>query len=189
VVAVSWFDAAAYCNWLSEKEGLMPAYRISGDDVLWDRSAEGYRLPTEAEWEYACRAGTDTPFSTGSRISTAQANYNGNYPYNYGNKGLFRKATTPAGSFEPNRWGLYDMHGNVWEWCWDISGLYPRPSGEQPLENPAGMDSGEYRVNRGGSWASKAAWLRSASRSGDFPETSSSSLGFRVARNRPTGDQ
>jgi formylglycine-generating enzyme required for sulfatase activity len=182
VVNVSWFDAVAYCNWLSEKEGRKPAYAISGEDVRWDRSADGYRLPTEAEWEYACRAETTAPFSTGERISTAQANYNGNFPYNYGNRGLFRKATLPAASFRPNPWGLYDMHGNVWEWCWDFYGL--TDGGTETLENPAGPETGAHRVNRGGGWDSPAKDLRSAARSSDFPETAGSSAGFRLARNR-----
>jgi formylglycine-generating enzyme required for sulfatase activity len=182
VVNVSWFDAVAYCNWLSEKEGRKPAYAVSGEDVRWDRSADGYRLPTEAEWEYACRAETATPFSTGERISTAQANYNGNFPYNYGNRGLFRKATLPAASFRPNPWGLYDMHGNVWEWCWDFYGL--TGEGTETLENPAGPETGAHRVNRGGGWDSPAKDLRSAARSSDFPETAGGSAGFRLARNR-----
>jgi formylglycine-generating enzyme required for sulfatase activity len=184
VVNVSWFDAVAYCNWRSGKEGLSPAYTISGEDVRWDRAAGGYRLPTEAEGDYACRAGTTTPFSTGDRISAAQANYNGGLPYNYGNRGLFRKSTTPAASLAPNGWGLYDMHGNVWEWCWDFYGLPPQ---EGAAVNPAGPDSGAHRVNRGGGWASAAGDLRSAARSSDFPETAGSSLGFRLARNRANG--
>jgi formylglycine-generating enzyme required for sulfatase activity len=183
VVAVSWFDAVSYCNWLSEKEGLTPAYTILGEEVGWDKSAEGYRLPTEAEWEYACRGGTTTPFSTGPRISAAQANYDGNYPYNYGNKGLFRKATVPVGSFAPNPWGLYDMHGNVWEWCWDFYELFDGEEGDVAV-NPGGPDSGAYRINRGGGWTSNADRLRSACRSCDFPETVEAGLGFRVARNQ-----
>ena len=183
VVNVSWFDAVAYCNWLSEKEGLTPAYAISGGEVRWDRDVGGYRLPTEAEWEYACRAGTTTPFSTGERISTAQANYNGNIPYNNGNRGLFRKSTTPAASLEPNGWGLYDMHGNVWEWCWDYYGLPKEEEGA--AVNPPGPDSGAHRVNRGGGWDSAAKALRSAARSSDFPETAGASLGFRLAKNKP----
>jgi formylglycine-generating enzyme required for sulfatase activity len=184
VVNVSWFDAAAYCNWLSEKEGLTPAYSISGEDVRWNRNADGYRLPTEAEWEYACRAGIATPFFTGERISTAQANYDGNVPYNYGNRGLFRKSTTPAASFRPNGWGLYDMHGNVWEWCWDFYGLTKEGPESAVAENPAGPESGTHRVNRGGGWNSPARDLRSAARSSDFPETAGGSLGFRLARNK-----
>jgi len=180
VVCVSWFDATQYCNWLSAKEGLKPAYDINGQTIYWDRSANGYRLPTEAEWEYGCRAGTSTPFSTGDRISTGQANYNGNYPYNYGNKGLFRKTAVQSGSLPPNAWGLYDMHGNVWEWCWDYYSL-PKSA---PVSDPAGPDSGRHRINRGGGWASPAKSLRSAARSSDFPETAGSSLGFRLARNK-----
>jgi formylglycine-generating enzyme required for sulfatase activity len=179
VVCVSWFDAAQYCNWLSVKEGLKPAYTIAGQNVNWDRSADGYRLPTEAEWEYACRAGTSTPFFTGERISTSQANYDGNFPYNYGNKGLFRKATVSSGSFPANAWGLYDMHGNVWEWCWD----YHNIPNKNPLTDPIGPATGTKRVNRGGSWGSKASSLRSAATDSDFPETAGSNLGFRLAKN------
>jgi len=179
VVNVSWFDAVHYCNWLSVKEGLRPAYTISGVSVRWDRSANGYRLPTEAEWEYACRAGTTTPFFTGQRISTSQANYDGNFPYNRGNQGLFRKTTMPTGSFQPNAWGLYDMHGNVWEWCWDING--PRRS--SPMVDPIGDDTGDYRIRKGGSWAAPARALRSANRMSDLPETAGGNTGFRLARN------
>jgi formylglycine-generating enzyme required for sulfatase activity len=179
VVAVSWFDAVHYCNWLSVKEGLRPAYTVSGVQVSWDRSANGYRLPTEAEWEYACRAGTSGPFFTGVRISTAQANFDGNFPYNYGNRGLFRKATMPAGSFPPNEWGIYDMHGNIWEWCWDLSGRI----NTAPSVDPAGSDTGARRINRGGSWASPGKNLRSAFRASDLPETAGSSMGFRLAKN------
>jgi formylglycine-generating enzyme required for sulfatase activity len=183
VVNVSWFDALRYCNWLSEKEGLAPAYVISGEDAQWDRNADGYRLPTEAEWEYACRAGTAAPFSTGGRISTAQANYNGNFPYFNANPGLFRGAAMPAASFRPNSWGLYDMHGNAGEWCWDFYGLFKEGPETGAEENPAGPDSGAHRVNRGGGWDSAAKDLRAAARSSDFPETAGASLGFRLARN------
>jgi formylglycine-generating enzyme required for sulfatase activity len=179
VVCVSWFDAVQYCNWLSTKDGLKSAYTVSGQTVIWDRNADGYRLPTEAEWEYACRAGTSTPFFTGERISTSQANYDGNFPYNYGNRGLFRKTTLPAGSFQPNEWGLYDMHGNVWEWCWDFNSI---PKAEAAV-NPTGPDTGTHRINRGGGWASSGGALRSAARSSDFPETAGGSMGFRIARN------
>jgi formylglycine-generating enzyme required for sulfatase activity len=180
VVCVSWFDAVQYCNWLSVKEGLKPAYTITGQTVNGDRSANGYRLPTDAEWEYACRAGTSTPFFTGERISTSQANYNGNFPYNYGNKGLFRKITVSSGSFPPNAWGLYDMHGNVWEWCWDY---YNLPNAT-PVSDPIGPASGAHRINRGGGWTSPAKSMRSALRGSDLPETAGNNLGFRIAKSR-----
>jgi formylglycine-generating enzyme required for sulfatase activity len=181
VVAVSWFDAVNYCNWLSTREGLRPVYTVSGVNVSWDKTANGYRLPTDAEWEYACRARTTTPFFTGTRISTAQANYNGNFPYNYGNRGLFRNATMPAGSFPPNGWGIYDMHGNVWEWCWDYHS-YLRGVSAVTID-PSGPDTGQSRINRGGSWASPGKNLRSAARSSDLPESAFGSMGFRLARN------
>ena len=180
---VSWFDAVEYCNRRSQREGLTPPYIISGSGisrtVTWNRSANGYRLPTEAEWEYACRAGTTTPFSTGNNITTAQANYNGNNPYNNNAKGEYRGRTTPVGTFAANAWGLYDMHGNVWEWCWDWYGDYA--SGAQT--DPAGALSGSYRVYRGGSWGSNGQYLRSAVRNNSIlPSSRLSGLGFRLLR-------
>ncbi|MHC6204503.1 formylglycine-generating enzyme family protein [Breznakiellaceae bacterium SP9] len=175
---VSWHEAVEYCNARSKKEGLTPAYTISGDNVSWNRSANGYRLPTEAEWEYACRAGTTTPFSTGSNISTSQANYDGNYPYNGNSKGTYREATTAVGSFAPNSWGLYDMHGNVWEWCWDWFGDYSSASQTDPL----GAASGPNCVFRSGSWINYAANLRSAYRNCYTPTSRDCDLGFRVVR-------
>ncbi|MHC6202281.1 SUMF1/EgtB/PvdO family nonheme iron enzyme [Breznakiellaceae bacterium SP9] len=147
VECVSWFDVIDYCNKRSVKEGLTQAYTRNGDTVTWNRNANGYRLPTEAEWEYACRAGTATPFSTGSNITTSQANYNGDYPYNGNSKGTYRGETTPVGSFAPNNWGLYDMHGNVLEWCWDWYGDYSSSSQTDPM----GAASVSDRVWRGGS--------------------------------------
>ena len=178
VVLVSWYDAVEYCNWLSGQEGLTPAYIISEGRVTWNREANGYRLPTEAEWEYACRAGTTTPFNTGNNITTNQANYNGNYPYNNNAEGVYRRRTTPVGRFPANAWGLHDMHGNVWEWCWDWKGAYA--TGAQ--NNPSGAVSGEFRVLRGGSWFVVGEGLRSAYRSDYIPGIRIDHIGFRIVR-------
>ncbi|GHU26117.1 hypothetical protein FACS1894164_16810 [Spirochaetia bacterium] len=188
---VSWYDAIEYCNARSRKERLTPVYTIDKsrkdpnnsndyDDlkwvVTWNRSANGYRLPTEAEWEYACRAGTTTPFSTGTNITTNQANYDGNYPYNGNAKGSYRRQTWAVGSGTANSWGLYDMHGNVYEWCWDWHGNYSTAS----QTDPTGAASGTYRVLRGGSWIYYARLLRSASRNRNTPTDRDSNNGFRV---------
>jgi formylglycine-generating enzyme required for sulfatase activity len=178
VEQVSWYEAVEYCNKRSQREGLVPAYTINGTDVSWDRSASGYRLPTEAEWEYACRAGTGGPFSTGNNITPEQANYDGNYPYNNNAKGTYREKTVNAGSFAANPWGLYDMHGNVWEWCWDWYGDYP--SGAQT--DPVGPAAGADRVRRGGSWNFDGRYLRSADRGSYAPANRNYYLGFRLAR-------
>ena len=137
-----------------------------------------YRLPTEAEWEYACRAGTTTPFFTGECISTDQANYRGNFPMPGCSKGMYRRKTLKVASFSPNAWGLYDMHGNVWEWCEDWYGDYP--SGH--VTDPEGPSSGSSPVLRGGSWSDKASRLRSALRYGVDPDFRNHLLGFRVVR-------
>jgi formylglycine-generating enzyme required for sulfatase activity len=175
---VSWYDAVEFCNRLSQREGLTPAYTRNGDTVTWNRNADGYRLPTEAEWEYACRAGTTTPFNTGNNISTNTANWNGNYPYSNGSKGVYREKTVAAGSFPPNAWGLYDMHGNVWEWCWDWYGAYTAGA----RTDPVGAVTGAARVLRGGSCYSSAVDLRSALRRYGTPSGPSGTLGFRLVR-------
>jgi formylglycine-generating enzyme required for sulfatase activity len=181
---VTWFDAVEYCNRRSQREGLTPAYTITvitrtHRTVTWDRSANGYRLPTEAEWEYACRAGTTTPFNTGNNITTSQANYNGNHPYNNNARGEYRKHTIQVGSFAPNAWGLYDMHGNVSEWCWDFYDTYA--DGVQT--DPTGATSrAVYRVFRGGSWGDGGKSLRSSYRSRGVPESRYVIVGFRVVR-------
>jgi formylglycine-generating enzyme required for sulfatase activity len=178
VEMISWYEAVEYCNKRSLKEGLPGAYRGSGVAIICDFTAGGSRLPTEAEWEYACRAGTTTPFNTGNNITTEQANYDGNYPYNGHAKGTYRKGTMRVGSFTPNSWGLYDMHGNVWEWCWDWYGVYS--IGAQT--NPVGASSGADRVSRGGGWGSGGRNLRSASRDYDTPSDRYGSIGFRLVR-------
>jgi formylglycine-generating enzyme required for sulfatase activity len=143
---------------------------------LSKKEGQAYRLPTEAEWEYACRAGTTTPFYFGETISTDQANYNGNFPYGKG-KGVDRGKTTPVGSFPANVWGLYDMHGNVWEWCSDWYGEYP--TGE--VVDPQGPLAGGERVMRGGSFLYQAAAVRSAVRNRIVPSFLLLDVGLRPA--------
>ena len=179
VEQVTWFNAIQYCNARSVREGLKPAYTITADDdIIWDRESNGYRLPTEAEWEYACRAGTAGPFSAGNNITTREANYNGGYPYNNNPKGSFRRQTSEVGTFPSNPWGLHDMHGNVWEWCWDWYEVY----GTATQTNPQGPSSGEYRIIRGGSWNYEAKQMRSANRSAINPFSFHDFLGFRLVR-------
>ena len=186
VVLVSWNDAVQYANWLSGQEGLTPAYTISGTNVIWNRSANGYRLPTEAEWEYACRAGTTTRYWSGNEETslagkanvadlTAKEKYSGWTIVNIRDGYV---ETAPVGSFTANAWGLHDMHGNVWEWCYDWYGDY-NMSG---LDNPAGASSGSHRVLRGGSWYNSARYLRSAYRYISEPSSRYSLIGFRLVR-------
>jgi len=174
VEQVSWYDALEYCNKRSQKEGLTPAYTINSNNVMWNRNANGYRLPTEAEWEYACRAGTTSRYNTGESIN----DNTGWYSANSGSK------THPVGQKSANAWGLYDMHGNVYEWCWDW--YDSRYYSSSPLNDPQGASSGSYRISRGGSWSSSAVFVRSAYRfnflNGD-PYVRYSYLGFRIVRN------
>ncbi|MCP4109251.1 MAG: formylglycine-generating enzyme family protein [Desulfobacteraceae bacterium] len=166
------------------KEGgdTCPVEQVSWDDVqefirkLNLKEGKTYRLPTEAEWEYSCRAGTETPFYTGKCLSTDQANYDGDYPYADCPKGIYRKKTMPVASFDPNPWGLYDMHGNVWEWCQDWYGDYPADA----VTDPGGPSDGSYRVLRGGSWIGIAGRCRSGCRSRNSPGERDDSDGFRL---------
>ncbi len=136
-----------------------------------------FRFPSEAEWEFACRAGTTTPYSFGETITPAQVNYDGNHPFGTGQKGLFRQKTVSVKSLPPNPWGLYEMHGNVWQWCSDWYGDYPSGA----VSDPNGPPSGLGRVVRGGGRRNSAWHCRSASRSGSGPSYRNSSLGFRLA--------
>ena len=136
------------------------------------------RLPTEAEWEYACRAGTRTPFSFGETLTTDQANYDGNYPYGNGPKGEYRQETIDVRALPANPWGLYQMHGNVYEWCSDWLG--DDPSG--PVPDPTGLETGAERVLRGGLWGAGAGWCRSAYGLASEPGYRHRCIGFRLAR-------
>ncbi len=135
------------------------------------------RFPTEAEWEYACRAKTQTVFSWGDSLTTEQANYDGNYPYNKGESGEYREKTIDVISFPANPWGLFQMHGNVREWCSDWYGEYLN----QDVTDPIGSQHGQDRVLRGGSWANYGRSLRSASRSHYWLDFRFGSAGFRLA--------
>jgi formylglycine-generating enzyme required for sulfatase activity len=163
--SVSWDDAVAFCQRLSA----LPAERQAG---------RTYRLPTEAEWEYACRAGTTTPFCFGAALSAAQANFDGDFPYGGGDKGRSPQQTTAVGAYPANHFGLHDVHGNVWEWCADwYNDAYYRQS---PRRDPPGPAAGQFRVVRGGCWRNHAATCRAAYRNGLVPHNRDMYTGFRV---------
>jgi formylglycine-generating enzyme required for sulfatase activity len=167
VEGVSWHDAQEFCRRLSKRTG------------------RHYSLPSEALWEYACRAGSTTPFHFGSTISPELANFNGNYTYSSGPKGDYREHTTPVGCFPANAWGLHDMHGNVWEWCLDRWHPSPRqgPSDGRAWLEPAeelSPEGRELRLLRGGSWFDEPRYCRSAFRDGGPPGFLNVYLGFRV---------
>ncbi|MFO1434783.1 MAG: formylglycine-generating enzyme family protein [Candidatus Competibacteraceae bacterium] len=162
-----------------------PVEQVSWDDVqrfierLNQLSPDGgFRLPTEAEWEYACRAGTTTPFWFGDQISPAQVNYDGTYPYAGGQKGKYREETVDVKALPCNSWGLYQMHGNVWEWCQDWYGAYPSAT----VTDPVGPAEGAERVLHGGSWFNDGGSARSAQRYRSDPAYRDGRIGFRLAR-------
>ncbi|WP_317203804.1 bifunctional serine/threonine-protein kinase/formylglycine-generating enzyme family protein [Janthinobacterium sp.] len=163
VVGVTWNDAQLYVRWLSEKTG------------------QQYRLPSEAEWEYACRAGSKSAFSFGDAISTEHANYDGHYTYNGSARGQYRGGTSKGGDFPPNPWGLFDMHGNVWEWVQDV--VHDNYEGA-PIDGRAWEEGGDAsrRILRGGSWLYNPRYLRSALRNGFSAVLGNDIVGFRVAR-------
>jgi formylglycine-generating enzyme required for sulfatase activity len=165
VERVSWDDACEFCQRLSA----LPAEKAAG---------RLYRLPTEAEWEYACRAGTTSALAFGPSLTPADANFDGRSSHGGKDAAGFVGSTTPVGSFRPNAWGLYDMHGNLWEWCADwFSPDYYRQS---PPRDPLGAAAGFARVLRGGSWRSRASQCRSAARWSATPTQRHDAIGFRV---------
>jgi formylglycine-generating enzyme required for sulfatase activity len=162
---VSWDEAVAFCARLGER----------GEEKAGGRS---YRLPTEAEWEFACRAGTTTPFHTGAGLDSSQSSFDGNHPYGGAARGPAVPRTARVGSFAPNHFGLYDMHGNVWEWCadWFDAGYYAA----SPRQDPPGPAEGTFRVLRGGSWRNQAVTCRSAYRNALAPNQRQPFIGFRI---------
>jgi len=168
VESVTWYDAVEFCNKLSEMEGLTKAYKIIGATVTVNWETNGYRLPTEAEWEYACRAGMTTAYNTGDTISDNTGWYTNNS----------NSRTHEVGKKSANAWGLYDMQGNVWEWCWDWYGSYASES----QTDPRGAASGSSRVLRGGGWDNFGQLLRSAFRDYNNPDIRGDNDGFRLLR-------
>jgi formylglycine-generating enzyme required for sulfatase activity len=203
VEQVSWYDAIVFCNRLSLMNGRSPAYEMqteantavwsadpstwgtvpTSSNVRWNAvrivtGSNGYRLPTDAQWEYACRAGSTAAFNWGTDVITdTQANYlAGVLDYNNLAVGTFPGRTTEVGSYAPNAWGLYDKHGNVYEWCWDGQRRY-----ETSMNDPVGP-LGAFRVVRGGSWNHLGRVARSAYRLHNNPNAGTSNVGFRVLR-------
>ena len=169
---VSWYDCIAFCNKLSSYMGLQPVYIIDGSSVNWDRTKLGYRLPTEAEWEYSCRAGSSTSFCNGNSAKELKQVC---VYFDYSFATIFTKSL-PVGCKAPNAWGLFDMHGNVWEWCWDGFSWYD--DGE--LIDPVVLKPLNTRVVRGGSWRTEADQCRSANRRGQKLENKAETIGLRI---------
>ncbi len=166
---VDWELAVRFCNGLSKMFGLDTCYIFEKGKVVWDTNANGYRLPTEAEWEYACRAGSTSDFAgNGNPLDM------GWFDVNSGSK------PHPVGRKLPNSWDIYDMHGNVWEWCWDwFEPFYYQVT---PQTNPKGPETGSIHVVRGGSWQRGPSFGRASSRA--FPEDQKTNLGFRIVRTK-----
>jgi len=203
VQTINWYDMVKWCNARSEKEGRVPAYYLDSSlaqvyksgrvapSVNWNA---GYRLPTDAEWEKASRGGASGhrfPWSNTDTITHSQANYfsDSSFAFDVSSTRGFNPAfedgqmpyTSPVGSFAPNGYGLYDMAGNVWEWCWDWAGSYT----SDPQTDPRGPTGGDTRVGRGGNWNYYAVHCRSSYRYGNSPDYTATNIGFRCALTGP----
>ncbi len=187
VETLTWLEAVQYCNLLSDDQGLTPAYAISGNAVTWNQDADGWRLPTEAEWEYLSRGGATTAFAAGpltGRVCNADPVLLALGWYCGSDFSPDGPGTRPVGQLDSNAFGLHDMHGNVWEWCWDWYGDYEQLDldGDGVLLDPTGGETGFERVIRGGSWENGSEACRSANRGFRFPDSADDQVGLRVVR-------
>lgn len=198
VETVTWHDAVEFCNKLSQQENLRPYYSLTSVETedghiksatvslanggRQSPDTSGYRLPTEAEWEYLCRAGTTSAYNFGNVLNGDKANVDGNYPFGTTTEGSYLEHPTNVGSYSVNRFGLHDVHGNVWEWCVDVYDESAYGSRSGTTTDPISESGSEYRVLRGGSWGDNSRNARSADRDGNLPGDRFDSVGFRVVR-------